>query len=338
MRKKFLSFILALSILISLCMVPEIQAKANSVTFTDTEPFEIENRDSFDNQLKRNVDKIKSGSISSFASKEPSTSTYFKFTLKEDAIVTLYFGLVKSDGWGSQNLDAAWDVFANEELTIPVMDQLKYDNTKSDTRRLFLVKGTYYVRCTGTDFGGYDVTHVVSFGVAYVDTKGDSDGFTVKVSKTETTSDNVVLTIQPNDPDAQIAIRQGNHDPYRWSKDHDIEGYTFTVTKNDKYTVRISDSVGNIKSQVITIDNIDNTRPTTPEANTYKSNTKKIVGKCDPGVAVTAKIGSKTYTAITRDNGVFTIVTPKLVKGNKIVLQSKDAAGNLSDKKTIKVN
>ncbi len=320
-------------------------AKAEGEQFIEATAFKVENGDSFQSGLIANAEKAVSSTVSSIKSSKSTTSTYFKFTMPEDGIAILYYSMTEDVNNGDY-VNSIWNIYADSKCTIAVAkDYTIYDSASNNKEfRVYLLKGTYYIKCSGENNINYgDITNRVGLAVGYIPLKGKTTDFTVTRSTTKTTTDKIILTIKTSDPDAKVyALKDAQSDflldnSARWTEETRLKDNTYVVTENGKYTIRIWDSLGKYYQEVITIDNIDKTRPTSPEVTTYKAGTATVVGKAEAGVLVTATIGKKTYSAITRDDGVFTIKTGKLAKGNKIVLQAKDAAGNKSDKKTVKV-
>lgn len=87
--------------------------------------------------------------------------------------------------------------------------------------------------------------------------------------------------------------------------------------------------------QKITIEDVY--APSAPTVKAYKSGTKFIKGNAEIGSTVYAKIGKKTYSAVTDQYGVFKISTPALKVGNKITVYAKDECGNKSSNTKVTV-
>ena len=96
------------------------------------------------------------------------------------------------------------------------------------------------------------------------------------------------------------------------------------------YYISIDRTEGTTGQIKMVIDVKDIYAPASPKTKSYKSGTKYIKGNAEAGSTIYAKIGKKTYKAVTDKYGVFKIKTPALKVGNKISVYAKDENGNKS--------
>ncbi len=342
-KSKLLVFaLLCLALVVGVFGQTTPKVKADGVQFIDTKPFVIANKGATEDSFIKNINLIATSSISYNNTTKQKNNTYFKFTLPIDSIVTLRYGNVDGEGYPEYAYDLypRCTLFYNSEMSSVAFERVGLSKSETVDKRVFLKKGTYYLEVQACVYGSYlkDMSNKVSFAVGYTPCTNTTK-FTVTKNITKTTTSNVKLTVKTYDPDAEIYVKEGVMDaksPY-WNINYLLDGNTYTVKTNGKYTVRIKDSLGNCSHKVIEVTNIDKKKPKTPVPTAYKKGTTKIVGNAEAGVLVYAKIGKKTYKAVTRDNGVFTISTPKLKKGTKIIMQAEDAVKHKSQTKTIKV-
>ena len=339
--KRILSFILVVALTMGIISSLGMNAYAKDENFVEVTPFVISNAGDFQEKLVENANKVGGGVITGTKSGEV-THYYFKFTMPKSGIASIQYSMTMDEN--NQDLHSKINTYANKEMSIMVAPLVDFDRTTSKINRVYLPAGTYYVAFKGNIWNkGYDSTNTVGLAVGYIPVEKYSEGFSYTLSSTTKTADDVVIKINTADPEAEIYVGNGavstdlvdNH--YTWTADKKIEGNEYTVSKNGTYTVRIKDSLGKFNQKIIKISNIDKSRPSSPVATDYKSGSKQIVGKAQAGMLVTANVAGKSYSAVVRDNGIFTISTPALVKNAKITLQAQSTTGLKSDVKTFTV-
>ena len=314
--------------------------------FTPIVPTKISTFNVFTESLMDNPDSMQGGKIT--YNKGTCTNTYFNFNMPEKGLVKLRFS-ISDYGDDSNFLDASCTVYMDKAMTSAASKTISLDNDYKDNI-LELNKGTYYVECVSNVPSSFEIitnedylSNVVGLAIAYIPIKTTAIDFSIKQSKTETTTDNITVTVIPEDPGSEIYMLPGIQKKYDlksefcWSDKTKLSGDTFVVTENGDYTVRIINSIREYSQKVITINNIDKSTPATPTITTYKTNSTKLSGKADAGTKVYVYVGKKSYTGIARDNGYYYISVSKLVKGTEIKILSEDYAGNKSDWCIVKV-
>ena len=339
--KRFLSIILVVALTMGIISSLGMNAYAKDENFVEVTPFEISNAGDFQEKLVANANKVGGGVITGTKSGEV-THYYFKFTMPKSGIASIQYNMAEDEN--NSALDAKINTYANKEMSIIAAPFVDFDRTTSKINRVYLPAGTYYVAFKGNIWKkGFDSTNTVGLAVGYIPAEKYSEGFSYSLSSTTKTADDVVIKINTADPDAEIYVANGAiktdlvGNGVTWNGSKKIEGNEYTVSKNDTYTIRIKDSLGKCNQKIIRISNIDKSRPSSPVATDYKSGSKQIVGKAQSGMLVTANVAGKSYSAVVRDNGIFTISTPALVKNAKITLQAQSATGLKSDVKTFTV-
>ncbi|WP_226681964.1 Ig-like domain-containing protein [Sutcliffiella horikoshii] len=82
---------------------------------------------------------------------------------------------------------------------------------------------------------------------------------------------------------------------------------------------------------------VERVAPNIPVVNAVKTTSTTVTGKAEKKSTVTAKIGSKSYSAKVDAYGNFKITIPKQKKGTVIKVTAKDSKGNVSATREIKV-
>lgn len=82
---------------------------------------------------------------------------------------------------------------------------------------------------------------------------------------------------------------------------------------------------------------VERVAPDVPVVNAVKSTSTSVTGKAEKKSTVTAKIGTKSYSAKVDSSGDFKITIPKQKKGIVIKVTAKDSKGNVSAIREIKV-
>ncbi|WP_148347763.1 Ig-like domain-containing protein [Bacillus rubiinfantis] len=101
-----------------------------------------------------------------------------------------------------------------------------------------------------------------------------------------------------------------------------------------KVSVTASDGKNISKATVVTVQ--DKTAPTF-SVNEFSNKSKELTGKAEPGVILTAIIGSKKYPAVADGKGYFKITIGTQKAGTKITIMAQDTAKNISSPKVITV-
>ena len=267
---------------------------------------------------------------------------YFKFTIPEDGIVHLRYTMIENAD--SKFIMAKFIVCGDKEMTNAKATAVEITSSESKSQEIFLKKGTYYIMCqANTSFSDSQGTNTVGVSAAYIPVNGNTTDFTVSYSSKDTTTSDVVVTVKTADPDAKVYAEEGSTasnligNDFQWTTDKECPDKEYIIKKNGKYTIRIADSLGGFSQQVITISNIDRTKPSTPTAVNLKSGDTKISGKADAGTLVYVKVGSSTKSVTARDNGSYSLTVSSLKAKAKITLYAQDYAGNKSQSKTYTV-
>jgi hypothetical protein len=110
-----------------------------------------------------------------------------------------------------------------------------------------------------------------------------------------------------------------------------------TLKAGTTLTVTAKDAAGNVsKTQTVTV--LDKIAPTTPTVYTVDNNDTSIKGKAEAGSTITVKNGSSTVaTGKTASNGSFSLNMKAQKAGSTLSVTAKDAAGNVSSARVIKV-
>ncbi|MFE4074408.1 Ig-like domain-containing protein [Peribacillus sp. YIM B13477] len=122
-----------------------------------------------------------------------------------------------------------------------------------------------------------------------------------------------------------------------------------TTAKNSAYSMKIAkqkagttiliyavDVAGN-KSASKSVKVIDKTAPSAPSVNTVYDYATAITGKAETNAKVYAVVGTKTIGEATSKSGSYTMKISKQKAGTSIVVYAKDASGNKSSSRTVKV-
>ncbi|WP_285767532.1 Ig-like domain-containing protein [Peribacillus sp. SI8-4] len=121
------------------------------------------------------------------------------------------------------------------------------------------------------------------------------------------------------------------------------------TSKSGSYSMKISkqkagtnigvfaiDTSGN-KSSSKTVKVIDKTAPSAPSVNTVYDYSTAIAGKAETNAKVYAVVGTKTIGEATSKSGSYTMKISKQKAGTSIVVYAKDASGNKSSSRAVKV-
>lgn len=122
-----------------------------------------------------------------------------------------------------------------------------------------------------------------------------------------------------------------------------------TTAKNSAYSMKIAkqkagttiliyavDVAGN-KSASKSVKVIDKTAPSAPSVNTVYDYATAITGKAETNAKVYAVVRTKTIGEATSKSGSYTMKISKQKAGTSIVVYAKDASGNKSSSRTVKV-
>ncbi|WP_350302285.1 Ig-like domain-containing protein [Peribacillus frigoritolerans] len=121
------------------------------------------------------------------------------------------------------------------------------------------------------------------------------------------------------------------------------------TAKNSAYSMKIAkqkagtsiliyavDAAGN-KSASKSVKVIDKTAPPAPSVNTVYDSSTSITGKAETNAKVYAVVGTKTIGEATSKSGSYTMKISKQKAGTSIVVYAKDASGNKSSSRAVKV-
>ncbi|WP_096156538.1 Ig-like domain-containing protein [Bacillus sp. FJAT-45066] len=117
---------------------------------------------------------------------------------------------------------------------------------------------------------------------------------------------------------------------------------TFSVTiaiqkAGTVLTVKAKDTAGNESSHAsVTVKDV--TPPAVPQVNTVTNKATVVSGKTENGAIVTVKIGTKSYSAKADSSGNYKVTVPVQNAGVEVVVSAKDASGNVSGVRKVKVS
>ncbi|MBM7662543.1 hypothetical protein JOC85_003350 [Bacillus mesophilus] len=189
-----------------------------------------------------------------------------------------------------------------------------------------------------------------------VQNSGTSVGVTSKDSKGAESSPKVikVLRIAPNMPvvntvNNKAAVITGKTEKYAYitvkigtkiyNVRADIYGNYKVIIPIQNSGVSISvvakDSLG--KMSVARAVKVTRVAPNIPTVNAVRYYSTSITGKTERYAVVSAKIGTRVYSAKANYYGNFKIIIPKQRKGTKIVVTAKDSKGRISAPRTVTV-
>lgn len=135
---------------------------------------------------------------------------------------------------------------------------------------------------------------------------------------------------------ATVSVKIGTK---TYSKKADVNGnYKVTIPVQNAGTslqITAKDSAGAV-SAARTV-SVEKVAPDVPVVNAVKTTSTSVTGKAEKKSTVTAKIGSKSYSAKVDTNGNFKITIPKQKKGTVIKVTAKDSKGNVSAAREVKV-
>ncbi|MFJ7508329.1 Ig-like domain-containing protein [Peribacillus simplex] len=121
------------------------------------------------------------------------------------------------------------------------------------------------------------------------------------------------------------------------------------TAKNSAYSMKIAKQKAGTTILIYTVDVaknksanksvkvIDKTAPTIPSVNTVYDYSTSITGKAETNAKVYAVVGTKTIGEATSKSGSYTMKISKQKAGTSIVVYAKDASGNKSSSRTVKV-
>lgn len=218
---------------------------------------------------------------------------------------------------------------------------------KSSTVTVKIGSKNYTGKADG--YGDYKITIPIQNADKKLDvTATDKDG---KVSASRTVT---VKRVAPNVPAVnkvtnKATVVSGKTEKYAtvsvkigtktYSKKADVNGdYKVTIPVQNTGTslnVTAKDSAGAV-SATRTV-NVERVAPDVPVVNAVKTTSTSVTGKAEKKSTVTAKIGSKSYSAKVDAYGNFKITIPKQKKGTVIKVTAKDSKGNVSAVREIKV-
>ncbi|MEH7180579.1 Ig-like domain-containing protein [Neobacillus vireti] len=101
-------------------------------------------------------------------------------------------------------------------------------------------------------------------------------------------------------------------------------------------TFTAEDEVGNVSAETGVIVG-DATAPSVPQVNYVSDKATQVTGQTEGGAIVTVTIGTETYTGSALSDGAFSISIPTQSIGTIISVNATDAAGNISNVRTVTV-
>lgn len=217
-----------------------------------------------------------------------------------------------------------------------------YPTLHSDYRGTLAVDSSFGESYYFDDNSGYMEVHYT--GTIYEDTQAP----TISLSGSGWSNSTVTVTADVSDSGSGVAVKKWAEGSYvassfdSGSLGTTFTGNTFTVTKNDTYTVYAKDVAGNETSNSIYVDTIDNTPPamTLSEYSWSAGNetVKATITDNGSGIAVQKYAGgSQTATYFTNGGTAFTGSMFTLTVNGTYTVYARDNAGNTT-LKTISVS
>lgn len=113
----------------------------------------------------------------------------------------------------------------------------------------------------------------------------------------------------------------------------------FGVNKTGYYTVRVTDTYGNMFMNSIRVSSCDKKAPAKPKVNKYKANSLKVTGSAEKGCTVKVTANGVTYSCkASSKNGKFSCKLPSpFYSGTTVIVSAVDVSGNVSSKVTFVV-
>ncbi|MDE6874687.1 MAG: 5'-nucleotidase C-terminal domain-containing protein [Lachnospiraceae bacterium] len=97
----------------------------------------------------------------------------------------------------------------------------------------------------------------------------------------------------------------------RWESGKPVSGNTFTISKNGKYSVRVTDSLGRMVITHITIDNFDSAMLEMPKVNTLTNRIETATGTAIPGSMIHVALpDGRIVTEKATEDGTFSVPVP----------------------------
>ncbi|MEO2223839.1 Ig-like domain-containing protein [Priestia megaterium] len=221
-----------------------------------------------------------------------------------------------------------------EGVTVPVVDVYLND------RPLGLnSNGTFRLN-------GYNVENQKQLTFKFIDVFGNTTTKTYKVygavpvSKptVNAVSDQDTTVTGTADAESVVTVKAGTS-TYNATTDKNGQ-YSVLIKKQKagtKLTITATDEVGN-KSESISVNVLDKTKPQTPKVNAVTNEDTKVTGMVEAKNSVYVKLGSTIIGRATANSkGQFTATIPKQKAKTKLSILSKDEAGNYSPAASITV-
>ncbi|MCM3194133.1 Ig-like domain-containing protein [Priestia megaterium] len=221
-----------------------------------------------------------------------------------------------------------------EGVTVPVVDVYLND------RPLGLnSNGTFRLN-------GYNVENQKQLTFKFIDVFGNTTTKTYKVYGAVPVSKPTVNAVSDQDTtvtgtadvESVVTVKAGTS-IYEATTDKNGQ-YSVLIKKQKagtKLTITATDEVGN-KSESISVNVLDKTKPQTPKVNAVTNEDTKVTGMVEAKNSVYVKLGSTIVGRATANSkGQFTATIPKQKAKTKLSILSKDGAGNYSPAVSITV-
>ncbi|MBU8854022.1 hypothetical protein BGM24_18755 [Bacillus sp. FJAT-26377] len=221
-----------------------------------------------------------------------------------------------------------------EGVTVPVVD-------------VYLNNRPLGLNSNGTfRLNGYNVENQKQLTFKFIDVFGNTTTKTYKVygavpvSKptVNAVSDQDTTVTGTADEESVVTVKAGTS-TYKATTDKNGQ-YSVLIKKQKagtKLTITATDEVGN-KSESISVNVLDKTKPQTPKVNAVTNEDTKVTGMVEAKNSVYVKLGSTIIGRATANSkGQFTATIPKQKAKTKLSILSKDGAGNYSPAASITV-
>ncbi|NGY85866.1 hypothetical protein F6Y05_09020 [Bacillus megaterium] len=221
-----------------------------------------------------------------------------------------------------------------EGVTVPVVD-------------VYLNNRPLGLNSNGTfRLNGYNVENQKQLTFKFIDVFGNTTTKTYKVygavpvSKptVNAVSDQDTMVTGTADGESVVTVK-ATTSTYKATTDKNGQ-YSVLIKKQKagtKLTITAIDEVGN-KSESISVNVLDKTKPQTPKVNAVTNEDIKVTGMVEAKNSVYVKLGSTIIGRATANSkGQFTATIPKQKAKTKLIILSKDGAGNYSPAASITV-
>lgn len=292
------------------------------------------------NVNKIELDKEYTGVLTSSNPKD-----YYQFTLKDKALVKFNCKYNATKSSGSSHANTYLTLYNSEQEKLFEKDFIGDSAWYSYEK--FLEPGTYY----------YTLETAASYEAGLDSAKKDyTDGgethfkitttpYSLKLKQYNKTK-NSYIKVTTIDDATDIRVVRGKLSnteltSQKWEAATVItDTRKFGVNKTGYYTVRVTDTYGNMFMKFVKVSTCDKKAPAKPKVNKYKANSVKVTGTAEKGSTVTVTADGISYTCKANSKtGKFSCKLPSpFYSGTRVVVSATDVSGNVSSKVSFVVN